>query len=222
MQDASARMGVFDSAGAVDSLRRAAATGCQDADLAAWYVAGLTAAREAYRFGGDARSLAPVREAQEALDKHIARGSAQAQIAQFVLRAAAAAAQSERDDTGVFLEHARHLESEQLIAGRPGAPFVTAHEIGGDLWLQVHRFDSARTAYLAASDVIGPTPRVTLGLARAAVRLNDAPAACAAYGRLLSWWEERGRLKPGGWERGAAPSEVEEARAHVATRPCGR
>ena len=180
--------------------------------MAAWYLAGLGAARDAYRSGGDARSLAPVREAEEALARHIGRGSVPAQIAQAVLMAAAAAAQSERDDLGVFLEHARRLESEQLIAGRPGAPFVTAHEVAGDLWLQVHRFDTARMAYLAASDVIAATPRVTLGLARAAVRLDDAPAACDAYRRLISWWGARA----------AAPAEVEEARAHVGTRPCSR
>jgi hypothetical protein len=220
MQEASARMESFDAPGAVERLRRAAATGCQDADVAAWYLAGLTAAREAYRTGGDPRSLAPVVAAQKALDRHITSGSAQAQIAHVVLMAAAAAAMSERNDVGVFLDHAIQVESEQLIAGRPGAPFVTAHEIAGDLWLQVHRFDSARTAYRAASSAIGLTPRVTLGIARAAVRLEDSAAACSAYGRLLSWWGERARTKAAGTDGGPLPSEVEEARAHVVTRAC--
>ena len=58
----------------------------------------------------------------------------------------------------------------------------------------------------------GETPRVLIGLARTAVRLGDAPAACAAYTRLAA---------SSGAATSAAP-EIAEARARAADPACRR
>jgi hypothetical protein len=200
----------FDLEAAVARLRGAAALGCTEADVAAAYLTGLQAAREAYRFGGDADSLAPVRRMEEALMRHESAGSAPAGIARVVLMAAAAAAQSERDDLQVMLDHALQLERVQLAAGAPGAPVVSAHEAAGDLWLQVHRFEAARDAYRRAAGATGEGPRVLLGIARAARRLGDTAESCASYGRLAARFDDS---RP-------APPELAEAREYLSSL-CG-
>jgi hypothetical protein len=61
---------------------------------------------------------------------------------------------------------------------------ITAHEAAGDLWLQVYRYDDARRAYMKAAERIGVTPRITLGLARLAVRIEAVATACKQYQSL--------------------------------------
>ena len=185
------------------------AAGCTQGEVAAVYVRGWGAARDAYAAGGSPVSLAPVTEAIARLDM-LATGAGPAQIAAAVLRAAAAAAQSERDEMAVLIEHAIGLEALQLAANQPGAPVLTAHEAAGDLWLQVHRYEEARRAYERAAARLGATPRVTLGLARAAVRLKDQRTACAEYRALSEWW---GAGEP-------APAEVDEARGYLRQVRC--
>ena len=145
----------------VSSLMQAA----PPVDIAAVYARGWDAARAAYAQGGSAESLQPVRDAIAALDRGGANVPGPAQIARLVLLAAAAAAQSERDEMAIFLDQAVRLEALQLAAGQPGAPGMTAHEAAGDLWLQVHRFDDAREAYERAAAVLGMTPRIARALA---------------------------------------------------------
>jgi TolA-binding protein len=94
---------------------------------------------------------------------------------------------------------------------RRGLPMVTAHEVAGDLWLQVHRYDDARQAYERAARRVGPTPRVTLGLARVAVRLDATSTACSQYRRLLASWKFQG----------TDPPEIAEARAFLRGPACG-
>jgi tetratricopeptide (TPR) repeat protein len=206
--DATARVQEFDIAGAIARLERTAAT-CEDAGLAAWYLTGLLAAREAYRDGGSEASLAPVKKAIAALDAYGANVPGGAQIARLVLLGAASAAQSERDEMAIFLDEALRLESIQVAARQPGAPVVSAHEAAGDLWLQVHRFEEARDAYEEASELFGSRPRTLLGRARTAVRLND-PSACIQYARLVEWW---GSIS-------SEPAEITEARAYLAGSAC--
>ena len=136
-------------------------------DVAAHYQAGLAAAEEAYRLGGSDESLAPVHEAIAALGRMSASQPGPAEIARLVLVAAAAAAQSEREEMGAFLTHAVEMELLQRAAGQPGAPLVSALEAAGDLWLRVHRYDDAKRAYERAAEVLGMTPRIKAGLARA-------------------------------------------------------
>ena len=98
------------------------------------------------------------------------------------------------------------MEAIQRAAGLPGAPLVTAAEVAGDLWLQVHQYEDAQRAYAETSERFGSTLRVLAGRARAARGLNDTTGACAAYRALLETWGARPGL----------PLEIAEARIYVA------
>jgi hypothetical protein len=168
--EAAARVQAFDLAGAVERLREPAVSGCDDVEVAAVYLGGLSAALEAYKQGGSEESLVAVREAIGELEKRSGQRPGSPEVARLVLVAAAAAAQSEREEMGAFLTHAIAMESLQFAAGQPGAPVISAHEVAGELWLQVHRFDDARAAFERAVEQVGTTPRITAGLARASAR----------------------------------------------------
>lgn len=185
MQTAARYAQSLDLVAAVTAYRDAAARGCDDAAVAADYLAALQAARDAYRTGGDAAALAPVRATIARFEQRTAAGAGRrVELMRVVLLAAAAAAQSERDDMALFLTHALDLEGRLNAAGE-GAPGVSAAEAAGDLWLQVHRFDAAAKAYATARLTVGPTLRVLLGAARAATRTNNRADACASYRAFL-------------------------------------
>ena len=143
---------------------------CATSDVQSIYLGGWEAAREAARVGGSPESLAPVREAITALERLAGGAHGPAEIAMFVLRAAADAAQDEREEMALFLAHAVDLERVQLGAGQPGAPGVSAHEAAGELWLRVRRYEDALRAYQHAKSVVGSTALIESGLAR----VNDA------------------------------------------------
>ncbi len=205
MAAGTARVAAFDAPAAADLFAAAAALGCSDGDVAARYLRGLIAARAAYAAGGAPESLEPVREAIAALDALDLGLPGQAEIARFVLMAASSAAQSERDEMALLLDHALRLESVQFAAGEPGAPGLTAHEVAGDLWLQVHQYEEARAAYVLAAGRVARTRAVVLGLARSAARMKDVPAACPEYRALLDGWTDVR----------SDPAEIREARAFV-------
>ena len=163
-----------------------------DLELPLIYLRGLVAARAAYAKGGDEASLAPVRAAIAAVGERAALGEV-AEIVGFVLRAAVAAAQSERDEMSVLLAQALQVERGRGARGLDGAPLIAAHEMAGDLWLQVHRFDEAAAAYRVARGYAADSPRVTAGLARALARQNQVPQACEEYRRLTA---QAGALRP--------------------------
>jgi hypothetical protein len=205
---AAERAAVLDLQGATARLAEGIAT-CSETAVAYWYLHGLIAARDAYRYGGSPESLEPVKLAMAELASRSVQVPV-AEIARVVLQAAAAAAQSEREEMGLFLEHAINLESNARSAGLPGAPIVSAHEVAGDLWLQVHRFEDARRAYVIASERLGSTRRSTLGLARTASRLGDLSVACQQYAVLAK-----------GWPKAASePSELTEANMFVRRQEC--
>jgi hypothetical protein len=143
---------------------------CATSDVQSIYLGGWEAAREAARAGGPPESLAPVRAAIAALERLAGGAHGPAEISMFVLRAAADAAQDEREEMALFLAHAVDLEREQLDAGQPGAPGITAHEAAGELWLRVRRYEDALRAYQHARSVVGSTALIESGLAR----VNDA------------------------------------------------
>ena len=195
----------FDLQGASAQLDADVLDGCEAVRVATLYARGLLAAQDAFRLGGPPESLAAVNQAIVALDA-IAKGRpGSAAVARLVLQAAAAAAQSELDEMRLYLESALPMESLQRAAGQPGAPLVSAAETAGDLWLQVHRYEDARRAYTEAGQRVGATPRVLAGAGRAAQRLGDMVAACAAFRRLLEFWAARS----------TSPSPVTEARMYV-------
>lgn len=181
-----------------------------DLELPLIYLRGLVAARAAYAKGGDDASLAPVRTAIAAVGERAALGDV-AEIVGFVLRAAVAAAQSERDEMSVLLAQALQVERGRGARGLGGAPLVTAHEMAGDLWLQVHRFDEAAAAYRVARAYAGDSPRVTVGLARALARQNQAAPACEEYRRLAT---QAGAL------RATMPEELTEADGYLRQPAC--
>ena len=146
----------------------------QSDQIASLYTQGLADARAAFEQGAPPESLARVREAIAALGKISQERPGPAEIARLTLQAAAAAAQSERDEMALYLEQATRMERLQFEARQPGAPVVSAHEVAGDLWLQVFRYEDAVSAYLRAAEYVGMTPRVTEGLARARARLGQA------------------------------------------------
>ena len=201
---------MFDLAGAADAYFTAAGQWCVEAEIAGHYLRGLLAARAAYKDGGSPASLAPVRLALAAIEARAAHAPAAAAMARAVLLAAAAAAQSERDEMALLLDHAVRLEAVQVEAGQPPLPVATAHDVAGDLWLQVHRYDDARRAYEAALARVGVSPRILLGVARSAARQDDFQAACRYYGSLLAWWDTRRN----------EPVEITEAREFAAGDAC--
>jgi len=158
--------------------------GCSAAQIQAAYLRGWIAARDAYQVGGSPDSLKAVETAIALLNR------SGEQVAVYVLQAAEAAAQSERESLALFIEQAVQLEAVRLSAGQTPALIVTAHEAAGDLWLQVHRYEDARRAYVRAAERIGATRRITLGLARVAARLKDVDEACRQYAALAAAWKD--------------------------------
>lgn len=199
----------FDLDGALSLLETAAGRGDAFARTAVLYLRGLISARDAFREGGEPRALAPVQESLMALGEISKGRPGAAEIARLVLQAAAAAAQSERDEMRLYIDSAIQMESLQLAAGQGGAPVVSASELAGDFWLQVSRYDEARRAYTEAAERVGFTLRILSGQARTARRLNDMPAACSAYRRLADAWGARPGL----------PVEIAEARAYLGGCP---
>jgi len=196
----------FDLAGASAALEAESLGGCETARVAIRYARGLMAAQEAFRQGGSFESLAPVRQAIDGLDAISKGRPGDAAVARLVLQAASAAAQSELDEMRLYLESAIQMESLQRAAGQPGAPLVSAGETAGELWLQLHRYDDARRAYVEARAQTGGTARVLAGIGRAAQRLRDTDTACAAFRELLESWGARP----------ARPFQIAEAQAYVA------
>jgi tetratricopeptide (TPR) repeat protein len=196
----------FDLAGASAELEAGNFGGCETAQVAVRYARGLMAAQDAFRRGGSFESLAPVRQAIAGLDAISKGRPGAAAVARLVLQAASAAAQSELGEMRLYLESAIQMESLQRAAGQPGAPLVSAGETAGELWLQLHRYDDARRAYVEARAQTGGTARVLAGIGRAAQRLRDTDTACAAFRELLESWGARP----------ARPSQVAEAQEYVA------
>ena len=209
MKSATQRAAAFDLAGAVQQMQAAAKSGCADAMLPALYLRGWIAARDAYRLGGSPESLRPVLRSIATLQDTLGK-SGPPHIAALVLQAAAAAAQSERDELAFMIDYAVQLEDRNLTEKRSALPMISAHEAAGDLWLQVHRYDDARRAYARAAERIGVTPRITLGLARLAVRIDALATACKQYQALAASWTAAG----------PEPPELSEARTFLTSPAC--
>lgn len=139
---------------------------------------GWLAARALAPIGAPRDRLGPVNRSLERLDTLIVNLSAR--YADAAIRAAISAAQEERDEMAVFLEHARALSVQMALTGAAARWPLPIDELEGELWLEVDRFDTARDAYQRATKTT-PSPRAWLGLARANARLDDMAASCAAY-----------------------------------------
>jgi hypothetical protein len=152
-----------------------------DRDVQAIALAGWRAARELAPKGGAVALLGPVNDRLRALDTINATSARYAEIA---IRAAVSAAQEEREELALLLEHARSLSLQMELIGAPAQWPLPIDELAGELWLEVDRFTDARDAYERATR-IAPTPNAWIGLARASDKTGDTITACRAYGNVL-------------------------------------
>lgn len=143
---------------------------------------GWRAARALAPKGGALDLLGPVNLRLRELDQW---PNISARYAEVAIRAAVSAAQEERDEMALFLEHARGLSSQMALAGAVAEWPLPIDELEGELWLEVDRFVEARDAYARAT-AARPTPNAWVGLARTSDKLGDVAAACAAYGRAAA------------------------------------
>ena len=140
---------------------------------------GWRAARAIAPKGGAIELLGPVNVRLKELD---VISSMSARYAETAIRAAVSAAQEERDEMALLLEHARSLSDLMAFGGNPPAEWpLPIDELEGELWLEVDRFAEARDAYERATR-LKPTPNAWIGLARSADKLGDRVMACRAYG----------------------------------------
>ena len=91
-----------------------------------------------------------------------------ARYAEVAIRAAVSAAQEERDEMALFLEHARDLSIQMALIGAPAQWPLPIDELEGELWFEVDRFAEARDAYERATKTADPN--AWIGLARASAQ----------------------------------------------------
>ena len=115
-----------------------------------------------------------------------------------------------------MLAQALQVERGRGARGLGGAPLVSAHEIAGDLWLQVHRYDEAAAAYRIGRAFAGDSPRVAVGLARSLARQSQIGEACQEYRRLA---DQAPDLRP---EMQEELSEADQFLRRPACRAAGR
>jgi hypothetical protein len=139
---------------------------------------GWRAARALAPIGAPRDRLGPVNRSLERLDTLIVNLSAR--YADAAIRAAISAAQEEREEMKVFLEHARALSVQMALTGATARWPLPIDELEGELWFEVDGFAESRDAYQRATTTT-KTARAWLGLARANAHLDDMAAACAAY-----------------------------------------
>ena len=132
--------------------------------------------------GGAAELLGPVNVRLRELDQ---LGGTPARYAEAAIRAAVSAAQEERDEMALQLEHARSLSDLMALTGPPPESPLPIDELEGELWFEVDRFTESRDAYLRATK-LKPTPNAWIGLARASDKLGDTASACRAYASAAS------------------------------------
>jgi cytochrome c-type biogenesis protein CcmH/NrfG len=149
------------------------------------FMQGLVEARTARARGGDDASLRPLRTLIASIERRAAPGTPQ-EIAALLLRAAAAAAQNEHGELLAYLSQALQVERARGARGLSGAPILSADELAGEFWLDVHRYDDAVAAFRTARGAVGDTPRLTAGLARALARQRLTTDACSEYRRLAA------------------------------------
>jgi hypothetical protein len=141
---------------------------------------GWTAARGLAPKGGAVELLGPVNVKLRELDR---MANTSARYAEVAIRAAVSAAQDERDEMQLFLDHLRDLSRQLALAGAAPQWPLPIDELEGELWLEVDRYTESRDAYARAAKN-NPSPNALVGLARASDRLGDVVGACAAYTRV--------------------------------------
>lgn len=173
---------------------------CPSLRLMRWALIGWTSARALAAKGGAIDFVAPTKKIlDDELEPLRADDLAlEVEYAQTAIRAAIAAAQDERPEMTLLLEHARDLTERLSARGRRAVWPRPYNLLAGELWLEVDRYEEAANAFERAAGSQG-TPLAWAGLARAYARLGNRVGACAAY-RAIST---------------GAPALLDEARAFV-------
>jgi hypothetical protein len=148
-----------------------------EADIQRIAMDGWLVARGLAPKGGAVNLLGPVNLRLRELDKF---PNMSARYAELAIRAAISAAQEERDEMSLLLEHARGLSDQMAIGASPAQWPLPIDELEGELWLEVDRFTESRDAYARATK-LKPSPNAWIGLARASDKLGDTAGACRAY-----------------------------------------
>jgi hypothetical protein len=185
LERAAAAAAAADGGVAAEILREAYAVSptCATLGTASWAWHGWLAAARAHAAGGSEESLAEVRAALAVLEPGDGAGSADAAYAAAILHAAAAAAQQEREEMGVWLEHAAELALRLAPTARPWpmAPAVAE----GELWFTLHDPAMADAAFQRA--LAGAvTPVALRGLGRARASGNNMEGGCGPYRQALA------------------------------------
>jgi hypothetical protein len=172
-----------DAAAAILREAYAASPACGTLGTASWAWHGWLAAARAHAAGGTEESLAAVRAALAVLEPGGNASSLGAAYAAAMLHAAAAAAQHERGEMQVWLEHAAGLAGRLVPGERPWpmAPAVAE----GELWLLLRDPALADAAFQrAVAD--GETPVALRGLGRARSSGDNMTGGCEPYRRALA------------------------------------
>jgi hypothetical protein len=185
LERAAADIDAADGETAAPALREAytASPSCPALATAAWSWHAWLAAAQGRALGGSAEALAGVREALDVLEPGSRATTPDAAYAAAIAHAAAAAAQSERDEMRVWLEHAGGL-ARRLPPGHRPWPLPPA-VAEGELWLAVQDpalADAAFTRALAERE----TPVALRGLARARASGGNMGGGCEPYRRALA------------------------------------
>lgn len=138
---------------------------------------GWMAARALAPKGGPVSLLGPVNLRLRELDTF---PNMSARYAELAIRAAISAAQEEREEMALLLQHAKGLSDQMAIGAAPAQWPLPIDELSGELWFEVDRFEEAREAYQRAT-ALRATPNAWIGLARSSDKLGDVAGACRAY-----------------------------------------
>jgi tetratricopeptide (TPR) repeat protein len=158
---------------------------CPALRLMRWALIGWTSARALAPKGGALDLVGPIKKiVDEDLEALRASDLAlEVEYAQTAVRAAVAAAQDERPEMALLLDHARDLTERLSTRGRRALWPLPYNLVAGELWYEVDRYEEAANAFERAARG-GGSALAWAGLARASVRLGNRAGACRAYRQI--------------------------------------
>lgn len=109
------------------------------------------------------------------------------------------------DEAIALMKKATALEEEMSPPSGPPDLIKPSHELLGEIFLRAGKSKEAADQFATSLARQPNRARSLLGMARAAVKMNDSKAAAESYSRLLSTWEKADAQLP----------EFREAKAYV-------
>ncbi len=106
--------------------------------------------------------------------------------------AAARAAQADRnfDDAMASMNQAAAIEDSIYALSQPPYPPIPAHEMYGNMLMEINRPAEAEKQYTEALERTPGRPKAIYGIARAAAALGDSKTAAKRYTQFLSAWRD--------------------------------